>query len=131
MATVPPRILRETEQLTFYGNTRQGIVVPFQSRFDSDTIVTWWKEGVPLTADSGANIQTFEASPPNSITMLTFDPTRRSDSGEYRVSIENRFHVIPRQLQYVEVSFTVRINGKYSHVNIGNGRYTRMHRKQC
>ena len=79
----------------------------------SNTTVTWWKEGVPLTTDSDTNIRTTEASLPNSTTKLTFDPTRRSDSGEYRVSVENRNDVIPRLLQFVQVSFTVRVIGKY------------------
>ena len=79
----------------------------------SNTIVTWWKEGVPLTTNSGADIQTTGAFPPNSTTMLTLDPTRKSDSGEYRVSVDNRNGVIPRLLQYAEVSFTVRVMGKY------------------
>ena len=110
---VPPRIFHEDEQLTFYGNSRREVVIPFQSRFMSDTNVTWYKDGAPLV-DSGANIQTIEASPPNSTTRLTFDPTRRSDSGEYTLSVENRFDVIPQLLQLAEISFAVRVIGEYT-----------------
>ena len=80
------------------GNNQQEILVPFQSRFMDDTVVTWWKNGVPLTRFV-AQAETVE---PNSTTTLMLNPARRNDSGEYKVSVENRFNVIPRDLQYVE-----------------------------
>lgn len=112
---VPPRIFHESEYLKFSGNDRQEILVPFQSQslHTDDTTVTWWKDGVPLT-ESDANIKMTRTlvSPPNSTANLTFIPTQRSHSGEYKVSVENRFRVIPRNLQYVDVCITVRVTGK-------------------
>ena len=115
MHVVPPRIFLEHEQLDFHGNERQVINVRFQSRFISDTRVTWWKNGVPLLPGSFAdNIEVqniIEETSPNATTTLTFNPTRRNDSGEYRVSVENNFEVIPRQQQYAEDSLTVKVSG--------------------
>ena len=108
---VPPRIFREEEELRFIGNSKHEILVPFQSRFMDDTIVTWWKNGVPLSR-LDANIQQRETAPPNSTTTLILNPARRNDSGEYKVSVENRFSVIPRNLQATELCLRVRVLGK-------------------
>ena len=108
---VPPRIFSEEEELDFIGNSKHEIVVPFQSRFMDDTIVTWWKNGVPLSR-LDANIQQRETAPPNSTTTLILNPARRNDSGEYKVSVENRFSVIPRNLQVTELCLRVRVLGK-------------------
>lgn len=76
-----------------------------------DTIVTWWKNGVPLSR-LDANIQQRETAPPNSTTTLILNPARRNDSGEYKVSVENWFSVIPRNLQVTELCLRVRVLGK-------------------
>lgn len=109
---VPPRIFLEEEEVLFIGNSRQEILVPFQSRFMDDTVVTWWKNGVPLTT-FGADIRHAETAPPNSTTTLMLNPARRNDSGEYKVSVENRFNAIPRNLQHTELCLRVRIIGKW------------------
>lgn len=73
-----------------------------------NTTVTWWKGLEPLAAD----ILQRETAPPNSTTTLILNPARRSDSGEYKLSVENRFNVIPRDLQVVWLCLRVRIFGK-------------------
>ena len=108
---VPPRIFGEEEELRFIGNSKHEILVPFQSRFMDNTIVTWWKNGVPLSR-LDANIQQRETAPPNSTTTLILNPARRNDSGEYKVSVENQFSVIPRNLQVTELCLRVRVLGE-------------------
>ena len=76
------------------------------------TNVTWWIKGVPLPV-TDPNVQQRETAQPNSTTTLTLNPTRRNDSGEYKVSVENRFDVIPRELQYTELCLRVRVFGKF------------------
>ena len=94
----------------------QEILVPFQSRLIYNTTVTWWKDGVPLTASDEHDIQQIETAPPNSITMLILNVTRRNDSGEYKVFVENQFNVIPGALQYTELCLRVRIIGKLKNI---------------
>ena len=77
-----------------------------------DTNVTWWKNGKPLLGADASHIQQTATDPPNSTTKLILNPPRRNDSGVYEVSVENRFNVIPRNLQVVRISLTVRIFGK-------------------
>ena len=98
--------------MEFHGNNRQEILIPFQSRFMDNTTVTWWKDGTPLTTSDEHNIQQTETAPPNSTTTLILNPTRRNDMGEYKVSVENQFNVIPRALQYTELCLRIRIIGE-------------------
>ena len=109
VSVVPPRIFRDEEVIHFTGNTREEILVPFQSRFMVDTLVTWEKNDLPL---SGVDIRQTVTAPPNSTTKLILNPARRNDSGVYEVSVENRFDVIPRRLQVVRLSLTVTVFGK-------------------
>ena len=74
----------------------------------NNTQVSWWKNDNLLTA----NIHREETAPPNSTTTLTLNPARRNDSGVYKVAVENRFGVIPRELQYREVCLRVTVIGK-------------------
>ena len=79
------------------------------------TNVTWWKNERPLLSETAANIRTDkpdETTPPNSTTTLRFNPTRRVDSGEYRLSVENRFYLIPRDLRYEDVVINVQVIGE-------------------
>lgn len=112
VSVVPPRIFRDEEVIHFTGNTREEIIVPFQSRFMDDTNVTWWKNGKPLLGADANHIQQTVTAPPNSTTKLILNPARRNDSGVYEVSVENRFDVIPRRLQVVRLSLTVTVFGK-------------------
>jgi hypothetical protein len=108
---VPPRIFRDDEEVHFTGNTRIEILVPFQSRFMDNTIVTWEKNELPLSRNEH-DIQQTATTPPNSTTALILNLARRNDSGKYRVSVENRFHVIPRHLQIATICLTVRVIGE-------------------
>ena len=117
---VPPKIFVENEEYTFSGNARQFISVRFETRspLESDMRVTWYKNEVPLLSGPiAANIQTTAAPPPHFITRLTFDPTRRSDSAQYQVSVENDFHIIPLQDQVARAYITVRVMGKSVQIN--------------
>jgi hypothetical protein len=106
---VPPRIFRDEEEIYFTGNTRKEILVPFQSRFMDNTIVTWEKNDVPL---SRVEPDFQETVPPNSTTSLILNPAKRNDSGKYRISVENRFNVIPRDIQVATICLTVRVIGE-------------------
>ena len=82
-----------------------------------NTIVTWWKDGIPLLT-SDPIIRQEDISSFNHTTTLVFNPTRRNDSGNYRVSVENRFDAIPRHLQVAELHLGVRIIGKMWHAKL-------------
>ena len=115
--SVPPRIFHEDEHIEFYGNELQDILVTFQSRFLYYTNVTWWKNEAPLLSATAADIETVETVAPNSTTRLRFNPTRRSDSGEYRLMVENRFYIIPLHLKRDEVVFNLQVIGEpYRHL---------------
>ena len=111
--SVPPRIFYDNEEITFRGNRQQDVIVSFRARLSRYTNVTWWKNGVPLLSETAADIETVETTPPNSTTMLRFNPTRRVDTGEYRLSVEDRFYLIPLNQRHDEVVINIRVVGEY------------------
>ena len=91
-------------------NRPLSLEVKFRSRLQENTVVTWFHDGEVIPSN---RIQTeYLTEAPNAVTQLSFDPILRRDSGVYRVVIRNNFHLIPSDMNEVETSFQVDVEGE-------------------
>ena len=115
---MPPAVLHSPPtNYQIVGNQHTDLIVEFQSRFQSNTSITWYKDGQPIPED---RIMTEYSSDPNASTQMAFNPIMRRDGGAYKVVIENKFNAIPLQLQQTTVDFVVKVAGMFE---VGKGRH--------
>ena len=108
---MPPTITAKPED-NYHLSGNQPVIFPvqFQSRFQTDTVIVWYKnEDTAVPQDL---IQTSYENDLSGRTQVQFQPLRRRDAGVYRVVIENTFQGIPVGLRQTEASFRVQVTGE-------------------
>ncbi|XP_064399608.1 contactin-6-like [Halichondria panicea] len=100
---VPPVILNDLIDYDLLGNQAAQFTVNFQSRFQSETVIVWYKN--QNSAVRKELIRTEYTDEPNAVTELYFSNLRRSDAGLYTVVIQNTFSQLSPELRRVQTSF--------------------------
>jgi len=91
------------------GNPNFNLTVEFQSRFQENTTVTWYRDDNVLPEE---RIQTTYTNEMYGITVLNFMPISRSDTGIYQVTVRNTVEVIPTGLMTSMAVFQLQICGE-------------------
>ncbi len=92
------------------GNRAAQFPVEFQSRFQSDTVIVWYRNRD--RAVDHTLVHTQYNDDPNAITQLNFTNLRRRDTGSYTVAIQNTFSELSPELRQVEATFTLDVTGQ-------------------
>ena len=118
---VPPVILNDLIDYDLLGNQAARFTVNFQSRFQSETVIVWYKN--QNSAVRKELIRTEYTDEPNAVTELYFSNLRRSDAGLYTVVIQNTFSQLSPELRRVQTSFRLDVTGQLcKHVHCSQGR---------
>ena len=108
---VPPAILiKPNEYIHLLGNRPVRFPINFQSRFQSETVIVWYKN--QNSAVHKEYIRTEYTDEPNATTELNFANLRRSDAGLYTVVIQNTFSELSPDLRKVQTSFRLDVTGQ-------------------
>ena len=114
--TVPLRITSHPPPHTnLEGNPPTTLTVNFSGRMEQGIMVTWYKDGSPLSPELQNNIVTaYDQVELTGSTALELPAIRRRDSGVYMVVLESQLgsEVLARDLRYQEISFQVDVTGK-------------------
>ncbi len=109
--TVPPAILSQPPEYNHLsGNQPAQFPVTFESRFQTDTVIVWYKNQNSAVGEEYVHTQYQDDR--NAITELNFTNLRRHDTGLYTVVIQNTFSKLSAKLRQVQTTFSVDVTGQ-------------------